>query len=221
MLTKALLLFLLGPLALQQYIIPGRPRVDAGCTISDDFNRASLGDDWNNTGGNDATISSNAFRTPGAGGGTSEIYSICQTSTTDQWVTWKYESFSAYDGIKLRSENDGSKGSYAVRLNSRTSLKWRYCTGISCNDIGSGATITQVDNNDYVGVEVEGAGNAVEVRFWDFGSGGPPARGSWGTADVTLTDNCTSNCMDVGKYVGLYDGGNDVGTMDDFNAGDI
>lgn len=185
-------------------------------TISEDFSGTDLSA-WTQQSGTWVldTVNDNLDTPAGSG----LISHNTELDTVTQYASVKYVSsdFNAYTGIYFRFDGNTSNYAYTVRYQNPTSdFVWRYCTSYNCTTIGS-SWPNVLDDGDYYGIEVEGTGTNTIVRLWDFGPS-VPARGLWGPADHTWTDN-PSHVADTGKYVGLYSGASDLATYDDFEAG--
>ena len=138
----------------------------------------------------------------------------------NQWgvvsVSYTDADASTYAGHYFRSDGNMANVAYALRYERTvTDIVWRYCTGASCTTIATWDH--SLDDGDSFGYEVEGTGNDTVLRVWDFG-GSVPARGSWGAADHTFTDNPAS-AANTGTYIGLYDGHVNLASFDDFAGG--
>jgi len=145
-----------------------------------------------------------------------------QTDTINQWFAFSYTDTPTSVGIYFRStgNTDGSVNGYCLRKDGTDDFQWRWCDGYSCSDIESCNPAVGLDHAISCGGEITGTGNDTELKVWCWEADDPPARGSWGEADCTLTAN-PGSAADTGKYIGFYSGGNNSGTLDSFMGGDI
>lgn len=162
-----------------------------------------------------------------------------QTSTMSQYAAVELASSpNSYSGIYVRqvATDNSTTLAYALRQNNQDDLLLRYCTGVSCTDIATVDPGT-IGENDSFGLEVTGTGSSTQWKVWYWDNATPPARESWGTCDygvyisgqsATTCDtgnqavsDLGSNYADTGKYAGLYHGGGDTQSMDNWMAGDI
>ncbi len=196
--------------------------VSGEVTISDDFS-TDISSGWTEDDGNWIYDSGNE-NVDAPANERGMLSNNTMLDNVNQYVAVEYDNIAAssYGGFYLRYTGSYSDPGYAVRYNiGSASFEWRSCaTGAdSCSTFATSSSHT-LHAGDYVGVEIEGTGNDTVVRIWDFGTS-VPARGSWGAATFTFTDN-PSTAADTGKYVGLYDGGIGAAnfvTFDNFSAG--
>jgi len=142
--------------------------------------------------------------------------SLC---SNDIWLAWQWGSVVTYSGGYFRTDNNMSNNAYALRNNADTNWPWRRCIGGGCNDLQV-LTAGPPGDGDYGGLEVEFTGDATIVRVWHWGSTPPPARGSWGTADMTYTTNPGAYDA-VGYFVGLYNGDSSADSFKMFAGGPL
>lgn len=158
------------------------------------------------------------------------LYTDEQTCTVTQWAMAKFliTYGQIYSGFYLRSQNDETQYSYALRYEeTETDFVWRYCGGSNngnvaeaCQDISTTVWDRTLNDGDYVGVEITGAGDLTVVKVYDLGVSAK-SYANWASsadASVTFTDNPTYPA-DTGKYIGLYNGGSTDVAFDDFQAG--
>lgn len=232
----AILLLIASPLAAGIIQFNAVTPAGGGFSFTDDFNRGSIGGDWNDVS-SAYSISGSAYLT------VSSSATIVHTTTTadrTQWACVEKESGAGtYGGLKFRLSNTSDTGvSYVLRWNSSSFVAFRYCTGTSCNNVGS-TWANGIGVGEYICGDVRYTGADTEMAAWDMGGGGPGARGSWGDADHCWCSSGTCVHPDCGTatkdssspgsvadcsteatcYVGLYTGDSTATGFDNYSAG--
>lgn len=197
-----------------------------GPPISDDFNRSdsdSLGSNWTEIQ-QDADIVSNKlqFTATFTADMKEAVFTGTGTSTVNQVAVATFnQDTDAAAGFIFRYTNDATER-YWLRFDvGNDKLQWYHLAGDeSATFIAQSATYT-MSFPITIGIAVNGTGNSTEIYFWDSPSGDASNSGSWGTPDITMTDNPNTNAVDTGTYTGVAGWANAATfTVDDFSADD-
>lgn len=213
------------------------PAAAGGQAFSDDFERATLGDNWTVAAGT-IGINTNQYFNPTAGSYAANfaIYDATALDTVSQYVKVSCPAGSDgwYPQIMLRSSVNGAAHFYAIEIDTSTdgALVWYEYEGVSgtANQITTG-TLGATFIGHTVGITITGTGANTDVRLWYDPTGLPTAADNWNgdtTPTVAWTTVDPTNVggndysVDTGNYVGL--GGQFTsGTvlLDNFFGGDI